>query len=118
MSYNRIESLGVHSLANSDFGRRLKVLNLRDTSIDNIGMNDFSTYHLDKLESIDFSDNLISDIGIEALALSNVFPNINQLILNNNHIRDDGIYALCQSEMFCNLESLFLANNFKERGLL
>jgi len=93
ISYNRIEPLGVHSLANSDFGRQLKFLQLRDTCLGNEGMRGFSSFRLDDLESLDLSDNAISDAGLETLATSNSFPNIKKLVLNNNHIGDDGIYG-------------------------
>ncbi len=111
ISYNRIEPLGISSLANSVFGQQLKFLKIRDTCLGNEGVKRFTPFRLNIMESLDLSENSISDSGLEALAISNSFPKIKKLELNNNHIGDDGIYALSQSNMFCNLQSLFLANN-------
>ena len=72
--------------------------------------------HYRNLESLDVGGNLITDVGAEALAKSELLSSLKRLVLTNNQITIRGVEMIRESEYWNGKTKVYLRSNRFSRG--
>lgn len=92
--------------------RNPKVLKLPDMEITALEVVYLSQQtSLQQLEVLDLRKNILGDVGLDAIAHSDVFENLRELDVRNNQITRIGMESLTKTRVLTKLEKLDLRTN-------